>query len=264
MQKLKEKMLFLLDMDGTIYLDKQLFPGVMEFLENVKRRGGRYIFMTNNSSKGVEAYIEKMKGLGITTTEEDYVTSVHVTAIHLQRKRYKKIYVFGTESFKKQLRAASLPVCDTLSEDIDCLCLGFDTELTFKKLEDACILLGRGIDYVASHPDYVCPTTYGSVPDCGAVCEMLYFATGRRPLVLGKPEPAMPLLAMEKTGFTREQSIVLGDRIYTDIACGIRAGMDAVLVLSGEGTREDAEKAKEKPTYIYEDIAAFAKDTFGK
>ncbi len=263
MGNLKEKKLFLLDMDGTIYLDNNLFPGVIEFLDNVKKRGGRYIFMTNNSSKGIESYIEKMRRLGIETTAEDYVTSVNVTAMHLRKQNYKKIYVFGTESFKTQLRAASLPVCDTLSDDIDCLCVGFDTELTFQKLEDACILLGRGIDYVASHPDLVCPTAYGSVPDCGSVCDMLYNAMGRRPLVLGKPEPAMPLLAMEKTGFAKEQTIVLGDRIYTDIACGIRAGVDAVLVLSGESTREDAEKAKEKSTYIYENIAVFAEDVFG-
>ncbi len=260
MGNLKDKKLFLLDMDGTIYLDNHLFPGVPEFLETVKRRGGRYIFMTNNSSKGVESYIEKMRRLGVETAAEDYVTSVHVTALHLQKKGYRKIYVFGTSSFKNQLQSANLSVCDTLSEDIDCLCVGFDTELTFQKLEDACVLLGRGIDFVASHPDLVCPTAYGAVPDCGSVCQMLYNATGRRPLVLGKPEPAMPQLAMEKTGFSKGETIVLGDRLYTDIACGIRAGVDAVLVLSGEGTREDAEKAEEKPTYIYEDIAAFLKD----
>ncbi|MBE7025160.1 MAG: HAD-IIA family hydrolase [Ruminococcaceae bacterium] len=249
-------------MDGTIYLDNNLFPGVIPFLENIKKKGGRYIFMTNNSSKGVESYIEKMNRFGIATTKEDYVTSVNVTAIHLEKMGYKKIYVFGTESFKTQLRSAGLSVCDTLSDDIDCLCVGFDTELTFRKLEEACILLGRDIDYVASHPDLVCPTAYGSVPDCGSVCDMLYNATGRRPLVLGKPEPAMPLLAMEKTGFSKEQTVVLGDRIYTDIACGIRAGVDAVLVLSGEGTREDAERATEKPTYVYEDIRHFSEDIF--
>lgn len=262
MEGLQRKKLFLLDMDGTIYLDNQLFPGVIEFLENIRKTGGRYIFMTNNSSKGVESYIEKMQRLGISTTKEDYVTSVNVTAIHLAKKGYKEIYVFGTASFKEQLRDAGLPVTDRLSDTIDCLCIGFDTELTFQKLEDACILLGRGIDFVASHPDLVCPTAYGSVPDCGSVCEMLYAATGRRPLVLGKPEPAMPLLAMEKTGFSKEQTVVIGDRIYTDIACGKRAGVDAVLVLSGEGTREDAEKAAEKPTYIYENIQCLADDIF--
>ena len=254
MNNLKEKKLFLLDMDGTIYLDNNLFPGVIEFLENVKKRGGRYIFMTNNSSKGVESYIEKMRRLGIETTAEDYVTSVNVTAMHLQKKQYKKIYVFGTESFKSQLRAASLPVCDTLSDDIDCLCVGFDTELTFQKLEDACILLGRGIDFVASHPDLVCPTAYGSVPDCGSVCDMLYNAMGRRPLVIGKPEPGMPLLAMEKTGFSKEETIVLGDRIYTDIACGVNAGIDTAFVLSGEGVVEDIEKFNVHPTETFEHI----------
>ncbi len=262
MNKLHEKMLFLLDMDGTIYLDNALFPGVTGFLENIRARGGRYIFMTNNSSKGVDAYIEKMHRLGISTTKEEYVTSVDVTILHLQKKQYKKIYVFGTESFKAQLSSAGLPVCDTVSEGIDCLCVGFDTELTFQKLEDACVLLENKVDFVASHPDLVCPTSFGAVPDCGSVCQMLQNATGRRPLVLGKPEPAMPLLAMERTGFSKAQTIVIGDRVYTDIACGVRAGIDSVLVLSGEGTREDAERSKEKPTYIYADIGDFSKDVF--
>ena len=78
--------------------------------------------------------------------------------------------------------------------------MGFDTELTFQKLEDACILLGRGVDYIATNPDWVCPTWYGSVPDCGSVCGMLLRATGRQPQVIGKPQPAMALLALELAG----------------------------------------------------------------
>ena len=108
-------------------------------------------------------------------------------------------------------------------------------ELTFQKLEDACILLNRGVDYYATNPDWVCPTWYGSVPDCGSVCEMLFRATGRRPFVIGKPQPAMALLAMEKWGYSRDETLLVGDRLYTDIACGVNAGIDTVFVLSGEG-----------------------------
>lgn len=254
MEKLKNKKLFLLDMDGTIYIDTQLFDGTLELLERVKKIGGRYIFLTNNSSKSVDKYIEKLESLGITATEDDFLTSVNATVNYLSKKNYKKIYAFGTESFCNQLKDNNLPITRELEDDIDCLCMGFDTELTFKKLEDACILLGRGVDYIATNPDWVCPTWYGYVPDCGSVSEMLYNATKRRPIFIGKPQPEMPYFAMKKTGFSKEETIVIGDRLYTDIACGVNAGISSAFVLSGEGTLEDLEKSDVKPEYVFDNI----------
>ena len=130
----------------------------------------------------------------------------------------------------------------------------FDGVLTFQKLEDACILLNRGVPFVATNPDWVCPTWYGSVPDCGSVCRMLTTATGREPTVIGKPQPEMALLAMERTGFSPEQTVLLGDRLYTDIACGVNAGIDTVFVLSGEGTMADIDTYQIHPTWVYPDI----------
>jgi len=254
MHDLKNKKLFLLDMDGTIYLDNELFDGTVDFLEHIKKIGGRYIFLTNNSSKSVDKYIEKLKSLGIESDEEDFLTSTNATVIYLKKQNYKKIYAAGTASFREQLSDARLPVTDELSEDIDCLCMGNDTELTFKKLEDACILLGRGVDYIATNPDWVCPTWYGYVPDCGAVCEMLFRATKRRPKFIGKPEPDMALMAIEKTGFKPEETALMGDRLYTDIACGVNAGITTIFVLSGEGTMEDIETSEAKPACIYSNI----------
>ena len=254
MSTLKDKKLFLLDMDGTIYLDDDLFDGTLDFLEYVKSIGGRYIFLTNNSSKSVDKYIEKLGKLGIPTTADDFLTSTNATVLYLQKKDYHKIYALGTTSFKEQLKEGGLPITDKLEEDIDCLCMGFDTELSFQKLEDACILLGRGVEYIATNPDWVCPTWYGYVPDCGSVSQMLYNATKRMPLFIGKPEPAMVYLAMEKTGFKPEETAVMGDRLYTDIACGVNAGISTIFVLSGEGTMEDVEVSDKKPEYIYQNI----------
>lgn len=260
MSNLKALKLFLLDMDGTIYLDNDLFDGVTDFLEHVRAIGGKYIFLTNNSSKSVDKYIEKLASLGISSTAEDFLTSTDATILYLNKKTYQKIYAFGTTSFKKQLRAAGLPITDKLEDGIDCLCMGFDSELTFQKLEDACILLNRGVDYIATNPDWVCPTWYGYVPGCGSVSEMLYNATKRRPTFIGKPQPTMALLAMEKTGFTPEETVLIGDRLYTDIACGVNAGINTIFVLSGEGTMEDLEKSETKPTYVYDHIRDVYKD----
>lgn len=260
MSNLKNKKLFLLDMDGTIYLDNDLFDGTLDFLDYVKSIGGRYIFLTNNSSKGVDKYIEKLEKLGIKSTADDFLTSTDATILHLKEKEYKKIYAFGTESFVKQLADAGLNVTTKREDGIDCLCLSNDTELTFQKLEDACILLGEDIDYVATNPDWVCPTWYGFVPDCGSFADIIYNATKKRPKFIGKPEPEMAYLAMKATGFSKEETVLFGDRLYTDIACGVNAGISTVFVLSGEGTMDDLEKSEVKPEFIYENIKKIYED----
>lgn len=260
MSSLKEKKLFLLDMDGTIYLDNDLFDGTIDFLEYVNSIGGRYIFLTNNSSKSVDKYIEKLATLGIKSSADDFLTSTNATVLYLTKKNYKKIYAFGTKSFVEQLTDADLPITTKLCNDIDCLCMGFDTELTFQKLEDACILLNRHVDYIATNPDYVCPTWYGYVPDCGSVSDMLYNATKIKPVFIGKPQPEMLLLAMEKTGHTKDETVVIGDRLYTDIASGVNAGVSSIFVLSGEGTLEDLEKSNVKPEFVYENIRKIYED----
>lgn len=253
---LRRKKLFLLDMDGTLYLDDDVFDHCLDFLEAIRSRGGRYLYLTNNSSKSVDKYVEKMTRLGIPAGPEDFFTSTDAACAYLAANWHGKlIYAFGTRSFREQLKSAGFPVTDQLRDDIDCLLMGFDTELTFRKLEDACILLNRGVTYLATNPDWVCPTAYGYVPDCGSVSQMLYNATKRRPYFIGKPEPAIALLAIEKAGFRPEDAVIVGDRIYTDIACGVNAGISSVLVFSGETTREDWEKSEVKPEFTCGSIA---------
>ncbi len=260
MSDLKSKRLFLLDMDGTIYLDNDIFDGTLDFLNYVKSIGGRYIFLTNNSSKGVDKYIEKLEKMAIKATADDFLTSTDATILCLKERKYKKIYAFGTASFVKQLKDAGLCVTTQREDGIDCLCLSNDTELTFQKLEDACILLGENIDYIATNPDWVCPTWYGFVPDCGSFADIIYNATKKRPKFIGKPEPEMAYLAMNATGFSREETVLMGDRLYTDIACGVNAGISTVFVLSGEGTMEDLEKSDVKPEFIYDNIRKLYED----
>ena len=256
MSELTDKRLFLLDMDGTLYLDDALFPGTLPFLRRIREKGGRYLFLTNNSSRGADAYVEKLRRLGIKSTPEDFLTSVDALILFLRKGDYqsKALYAAGTESFRSQLRQAGFTVTADRDEAEVLIC-GFDTELTFQKLEDACILLNRGVEFLATNPDWVCPTWYGYVPDCGSVCEMLFRATGRRPKVIGKPQPEMALLAMESTGFSPEETVLVGDRLYTDIACAANAGIDSVLVLSGESSRNDLKTSEVHPRWVLQDVA---------
>lgn len=253
--QLKDKKFFLLDMDGTIYLDNDLFDGTIDFLNEVKVKGGRYLFVTNNSSKSTDAYVKKLKNIGIEATEDDFLTSTDATILYLQKKLPgRKLYCLGTESFYQQLLSAGINVTKTVDDDVEGIVMGNDNELTFKKLEDACILLLRDIEYIATNPDWVCPTSFGYVPDCGSVAEMLWRATGKKPHFIGKPRPEMLTLAMERFGYSKDETVMIGDRVYTDIASGYNAGVDTIFVLTGEGTMEDARNTDTPPTYIFENI----------
>jgi len=247
--------LFLFDMDGTLYLGNQLYEFTKELLATIRAKGKRYLFMTNNSSKSVKDYVKKLEKLGIEATEDDFLTSSQATAYYLKlHHEGQRLYVCGTNSLKEELRKNGFVITEEL-EEVDCIVMGFDTELTFKKLEDVSKLLltRENIPYIATNPDYVCPTEFGSVPDCGSVCDMIYNATKKRPFVIGKPAALMPELAMQKFGYHKEETVVVGDRIYTDIKSGINAGTFTILVLSGETTEEILDASEEKPHLVLQD-----------
>ena len=253
-EKILNTKLFLFDMDGTLYLGNRLFPFTKELLKTIRESGRRYMFMTNNSSKSVVDYIKKLERLGIASEEADFITSSQATIHYLQTEcPDERFYVEGTASLQAEFLKAGLSVTDDI-DAVDCIVMGFDTELSFRKLEDVCkILSARQVRYVATHPDLVCPTEYGSVPDCGAVCEMVFCATGKRPFVVGKPQALMPQLAMEKSGVTPDVTTVVGDRIYTDVKCGNNAGALSVLVMSGETDEKILAESDVKPGLVLED-----------
>lgn len=247
--------LFLFDMDGTLYLGDRLYAFTPELLETIKKSGKKYLFMTNNSSKSVEDYVKKLGKMGIEATREDFMTSSQATAFYLHKHHEgQRLYVCGTQSLKQELRQEGFAVTEKV-EDTDCIVMGFDTELTFQKLHDVSYLLltRKEIPYIATNPDLVCPTEFGSVPDCGSVCAAIKNATGREPVVIGKPSPLMPQLAMEKLGISREKTCVVGDRIYTDIKSGLNAGVTGILVLSGETTEAILAESPEKPHLVLPD-----------
>ncbi len=254
MNRFKNIKLFLFDMDGTLYLGNRLYDFTTELLDTIKKVGGRYMFMTNNSSKSVVDYIKKLASLGIDADERDFITSSQATAFYLKKEhKNDRLYVAGTSSLKEELVKEGFTITEKV-EDTDCIVMGFDTELNFKKLHDVSYLLCTrpDIPYIATNPDYVCPTEFGSVPDCGSVADMLFNVSKRRPIFIGKPEPLMPELAMEMTGCKKEETAVIGDRIYTDVKSGLRAGVLATLVLSGETTREILDASDDKPDVVLE------------
>lgn len=261
MDRIRSCKLFLFDMDGTLYIGDRLFSFTRELLETIRSTGRRYLFLTNNSSKSVADYIRKLEKLGISAQYEDFLTSSQATAYYLKKHHPgKRLYVCGTRSLKEELSREGFPITEN-PDDTECIVMGFDTELTFRKLEDVSrMLCTRELPYIATNPDYVCPTEFGSVPDCGSVCDMLFNVSGKRPLVIGKPTALMPRLAMEKWGAAPEETLVVGDRIYTDIKSGLNAGTLTALVMSGETTREILEASPDKPHLVLKDAGEILKE----
>lgn len=249
------KKLFLFDLDGTIYLDGVLFPKSLELLAKIKEQGSKYVFLTNNSSISSRRYVEKLQKLGIPCERGNVATSTEATIEHIKRFHPGvTFYVMGTASMKSELAEAGIPFTDRLGDGIGGLLIAYDTELTYQKLIDATKLLNRGVVYLATNPDKVCPVSYGYVPDCGSFATMLENATGRTPHVVGKPNADIIEMVLLRTGAAKEEAILVGDRIYTDIVCGIRAGVDTVLVLSGESKQADADASAHRPTLVADGV----------
>ena len=254
--ELKDKTLWLFDMDGTIYMENRVYEGTNPLLSEIAARGGAYLFLTNNSSKSVNEYVAKVNRMGITADKETFFTSTDATIQYL-KENYPGalIYAQGTKSLIAGLREGGINVTEEVDENAVLVLVGFDTELTFAKLERTCRMLRRpGIPFIATNLDFVCPVEGGYLPDCGSMCIGIRYATGREPMVIGKPEPTMVDTACAKLGIPKEKTVLVGDRLYTDIASGNNAGVTTICVLSGEATLEDLKTTEFTPTYVFEDV----------
>ena len=252
---LRAKKLFLLDMDGTIYNENQIFEGTLDFLKQIETQGARYIFITNNSSKSVEDYVKKVNAMGIPADASHFYTSSQATAFYLNENYPgQTVYCMGTRSLVKELQDSGIPVVTEVDENASVVLIGFDTENTSEKIRKTCIMLGKDVTYLATNPDLVCPVSFGYIPDCGSMSIMLKNATGKTPFFIGKPEPIMVDCVLKKLGIRREDTVIVGDRLYTDIATGKNAGVDTICVLSGEATMEDIESGDVKPTWIFDSV----------
>lgn len=258
MQDLKDIQLFMLDMDGTIYNEDTLIPGALEFFDLLNHQGKQYVFMTNNSSKGKVSYVEKLNRLGIPATEKHIASSVNATVMYLkEHKSNAKLYLVGTESFKKELLDEGFDIVplEYRKEDIDYVLLGFDTELNYEKVRGACYYVSRDYPYIATNCDLKCPVLDNKfIPDCGAIAQMIELATGRKPQFLGKPERTIVDAVSAQWNVPVDQIACVGDRLYTDVAVGINAGAMSICVLTGEATKEDITMSVFKPDYCFDSI----------
>ncbi|MDP6235113.1 MAG: HAD-IIA family hydrolase [Candidatus Poseidoniaceae archaeon] len=232
-----------LDLDGTIYLGGDLIPGALEFLKRCDEKGVKRYFLSNNSSRSVQQYVEKLQRFEIPADEKDVLLSTHDLLSWLKKEQITQTWLIGTEGMKQMIEQNGI---STQSEQPEYVVLGYDTEITYEKLAQASIFLHRGVPLVASHPDMVCPSPDGGLPDVGAYLALLKTTTGIDPVhICGKPNAGMILHKIEELGLDASRCAMVGDRLYTDIAMATRAGCVGVLVLSGEATIADVDALQE-------------------
>lgn len=255
---LKDVKCFIVDMDGTFYLGDSLLPGAEEFARCVAQSGKRFFFFTNNSSHNEEECLAKLKKTGYNAESGSVIISSHVTMDFLKRNRAgKSVYLVGNENLTGDFVKAGIPLTD---ENPDIVVVGFDTQLTYEKINKAAVFIANGAEYIVTHPDVNCPLKDGFMPDVGAFMALFEASTGRKPdLIMGKPYAYTVDYVTNKIGCKREEIAFVGDRLETDIAIGVKNGLKAVLVYTGVTTPEMYEKSEIKASVAFENIGELGK-----
>ncbi|MFW6173222.1 MAG: HAD-IIA family hydrolase [Elusimicrobiota bacterium] len=247
------KKLFVTDMDGTFFLGNKILPGAIEYANTINEIGAKLVFLTNNSSNTEEAYIEKMKGFGLPEGTFNIFTSIESTTLFLKKEfPDKKIFLLATPDVEKAFISQGVIL---ESKNPDLVVMTFDTTLNYEKIKTFCKYARRGLPYVISHPDINCPTLEGPVPDVGSFIALVEMSTGKKPdYVLGKPDIKILEMLMEKYNVGKDETLIVGDRLYTDIKCGLDASVDTVLVLTGETKKEDLPEKLPEKLFVVNDL----------
>ena len=248
--RLRRVRCFLLDMDGTFYLVDRLIDCSLDFLEALRRTGRTARFLTNNSSKSAKVYRDKLTRMNVPEEYRDVITSGHAAA-HYCLKAFpgKSAWVLGNDMLKEELTTMGLRISE---DNPDYVLIAYDTTLDYAKMTKVCDLVRAGLPYIATHPDFNCPTETGFAPDIGAIMAFIEASAGRRPdLILGKPYKGIVEEALNVTGLQKSDLAMVGDRLYTDVATGVNFGMTSILVMSGETTEAMLAASDIRPTAVF-------------
>lgn len=255
-EKLSKIKMFVLDMDGTIYLGDSLFPFTKNFLQKVQETGRDFCFFTNNSSKNREAYLKKLSSMGIDISAEKMLISNGVILEWIKENHPdESCYVVGTPLLEEDFRAAGIVLDD---KNPDYVVLGFDITLTYEKLSKACTFIRNGKPVYGVNPDFNCPVEGGFIPDCGSIAALVKASTGVMCEFFGKPSRHTLEYMLKYTGCEPQELAVVGDRLYTDIAVADGSEVTSILVMSGETDEEMLKNSEIKPDLIFRDLGELA------
>ena len=253
--ELSQKRCFVFDLDGTVYLGNSPIQGTIDFI--LRNQGKKEIFfLTNNTSKNLADYTKKLAGFGIEAGLERILSPLLPLVDHLKAQEISRVYPVGNASFQSFLRERIPGLAFTAGADCQAVLLAYDTELTYEKLATSCLLLQRPeVRFWSTHPDLVCPSDRGPLPETGSFVKLYEAATGRLPeLVFGKPN-TLVLSSLQKR-FKQHEMVMVGDRLSTDKLLAENAGIDFILVLSGEAKRADLPALARQPTLVVDDLGS--------
>jgi len=257
-QRLHNTEIFLLDMDGTIYLDNVVIPGAVEAVKHIKDIGKKVCFLTNNSSKSRDEYYQKLTRLGFEVNLDEIITSGIVTANYMS-KNYpdKSVYLFGTPALKAEFENMGIKLTEN---NPDIVIMGFHTQFTYQELDTLCAFIRKGVTFFATHPDKNCPTRDGFMPDVGSFLSLVFTSTQRKPSrIFGKPYKYMVQYLKNKFDISPQNMAMIGDRLSTDIKFGKKFGLLSLLVLSGETDQKMLDNSKVFPDMTFPSIKQIAK-----
>lgn len=253
---LDNKKLFLFDIDGVLKLGDDFIEGASDLINFLLIKGKKVVFVSNNSNKSINNFVKLFQRNGFNVNYENFITAMVVTIKFLKKYHLNDlIYPVGTLNLCEELKKEGLNITNNYDKNIKVLLISYDDELNYKKITDACkILQTLDVDYIASNIDLTYTVPYGFLPDCKAIADMIESATKKVPKYLAKPSPLMIEMALNKFKFKKEDAVIIGDKIETDIACGINAGIETCLVLSGDATSESLDVSKIKPNYVFKSV----------
>ena len=256
LQGFDDKRAVFLDLDGTVYLDEELVPGAQEVIEGLRARDIDVYFLSNNSSQWKTDYAQRLRSLGIEAAPSDVLLSTDGVIEYLRSAGDGRAFVVGTTAMREAMREHGI---ELTAEDPRYVVVGFDTELTYEKVRRATLAIRDGAEFLLAHPDMVCPTSEGFVPDCGSIGAMVEAATDRTPArIFGKPNPEMIQHVLDDCGYAPAEIVVVGDRLETEVEMAHRVGCDSVCVLTGDADRVDVEESGLDPSLVVPTVGALA------
>ena len=247
----------IIDMDGVLWRGDTPLPGFVPFFERLGQKQMPFILATNNASKTQAQYVQKLAKLGVQVSPDKIMTSSLATADYLktQFRPGSKIYVIGTDGIRQAVAEAGFEIAE---REVEAVVVGLDFGLTYDKLRTATLLINQGARFIGTNPDLTFPFEGGESPGNGAILAALSAATGQKPMVIGKPEPTIFHLALQRMGAAPDQTAMLGDRLETDILGGQQAGLKTILVLTGITRPEELAGSTIKPDWVFNSLDELA------
>ncbi len=244
----------LLDLDGTVYKGKTAISGTVEALEKLRERGIRFFFISNAATQSRIGVVERLAAMGIRSAKEEIYNSSYATAMYLgENFPNRTVFCFGEEGMKEEFRAHGIKTVEEESADI--VVVSLDRTVNYQKITACYRAIRNGALFIATNDDADFPVEEGYLPGAGAMVAAVERCTGKKPFIIGKPNTYFARLILKENKLKKDEVLVVGDRLETDIRFARNSGIKSTLVLTGVTKKEDIKKARDKPDYVLESIA---------